>query len=263
MKKVFAVFLALTVLFSLAAVAAAAGTPSIENQPIENVPVDGEHDAIITHEDGTQEFINPGDELEIVVTPIADAENAIVQEIKDKLEAAGEQIEQANTVAQLLPEVIPTLEQFKNESTDPNAQNLKVEDLIIADVFDASLVLNGITYVESPDGSRITFAVQTDLKPGDDLVLFLMENVDGSIWNMVTDYELTPDGVLIITVDKLGVFAIIIGNAGALPLEPNGPRSPQTGYGLSDFLWLGAAICGALTVLAAGYGFAGRKKEEQ
>jgi len=232
MKKILTFFLACTVLLLFAVPAYAVGyNPSPGDDP---------------------KIIIEGDEtLMLVTTPIECVGDALHVEIQKMLDRAWAQIYAANTLADLTPEIIPALEAVKAESSDPMVKALTVEDLVVCDLFDVSLIKNKTEFVHSDPSRPITFSVKTNLRPGD--VFFIMHNYEGNNWEMVYRYDLSGDGVLLIALDSISPMAIAVPHYYNQKVDYSGPVSPQTDERSSDMgMKQLAALSGLTLILAAG-----------
>jgi len=200
-------------------------------------------------------IIIEGDEkLMLVTTPVQCTDEALHAAIQAMLTRAWAQINAADTLADLTPEVIPALEQIKAESNDPAVKALEIEDFVICDLFDVSLIKNKTEFVHSTPGQPITFSVKTSLEPGD--VFLILHNYEGTGWEVLDRWDLADDGVLLIAVDSLSPFAIAVPDYYNLVIDYDGPVSPQTGDRSADAGgWTAAVFSCAAFVFVCGAAF--------
>ena len=267
MKKLGTVLLAIVLLcsFSLTALAVEF-TPSVEQKPgptiIEQTDDEGEpYIAVIEDEDGNKSYISDTTDLNLVVTPLSEKDNAVVIDITEQLDSAIRQIDSAENVGSLTPTMVDALEALKAASNDPAIKELNINDLVICDLFDVSLVRDGVKLEELAPGETVTFAIQTNFTNED--VFFLLCNVMGVEWELIDSYSLASDGTLYITLKALGPLAIVVDNMRVKPVNPDGPTSPQTGDTTESTFLMGAAVFGIASVFFAARAFSSRKKQEQ
>ncbi len=189
--------------------------------------------------------------LEFFIISLAEKDNAILPEIKAELENAGNQIKNAANLGKLYPgldkEIQRAIDAFYGNSPD----KITINDLVISDVFDASLIRDKSKIEYLQDGQKIRFTIKPNFTKDDFFVL--LHNTDGTKWNVETDVKWTDDGNLVITVDRLGVFAFAVERNTDLPVKPDDKGSPQTNNQDSfKFLYVGVAV---LCVGGAGFFF--------
>ena len=267
MKKVVAILLMAAMLFSLSLPALAVEfTPSVETKDApEFVKVTdsegNECDALVKDEAGEETPIINNSTRQIVITPYAQKGEAIVTDITGYLEGAEYQIAKAEDVSDLTDSMVDALENAKNNSTDPMVKELSLKDLVVRDLFDVSIVRDE-KYIENlKEGETITFAIQTDLRPGD--LFFILLNCTGEEWKVVKNLQLDENGVLTITVDSLCAIAVVVDKMAVRPVDPDGPKSPQTGDVSGNVLLTGAAVFGAAAIILAARTASARKKQTE
>lgn len=179
--------------------------------------------------------------LEFYIISTAEKDKAVLPEIKTELINAEKQIKNAANVgkldAGLDKEIQKVIDDFYGNSPD----KITIDDLVISDVFDTSLIRDKtqIEYLE--DGQKIRFRIKPNFTKDDFFVL--LHNTNGTDWSVVTDVKWTDDGYLEITVDSLGVFAFAVEKNIDLPVKPNDKGSPQTNNQESfNFLYVGIAV---------------------
>ena len=214
MKKLITFAVCLTLALCLPVNAFAMGfVPSAERKTApENVGIEGEdgevHDVIFYDEEGETEVGYLPDDLTIELTDAVDRDEAILDEIRVIIDEAERQITEAGNVGVLAPSMVEELERLKATSTDPAVQALKIEDFVVSNYFDISLVRNGEEIVQVPDGQTVKFRVQTDLRPGD--VFYVLVNCDGQGWIPVDSAVVDENGIVTITASQLCVMAFIV-----------------------------------------------------
>ena len=155
--------------------------------------------------------------------------SAPVGEITVMIDEGEEEIRAAKNVGELAPDMITELEKLKASSSDPAIQALEIEDLVVSNLFDISLLLNGELITQVPPGQTIKFRLQTDFKPGD--VFFVLLNCDDEGWKLVDAAVVDENGVLTITASTLCCMAFVTPGYGQHPDDGGDePTSPQTGY---------------------------------
>ncbi|MBO4265540.1 MAG: LPXTG cell wall anchor domain-containing protein [Clostridia bacterium] len=261
MKKIIAFSLVLVILCSMVFSASAVEfTPSVEKKDApEIVPIESEdgteHDAIVYDKDGKEEIlVDKGDIIELVVTSVAQKDQAMIAEITEILDNAEKQVGGAEHMGKLSPDMYEALRKYKEASSDPLVKTIVVEDFVCTDLFDVSLVENREVIYALENGQKITFQLQTNLKPGD--VFFIINNCTGEEWNVVDSYVLDENGVLTITVSQLCPWIIV---RPFLNDEPSGPDSPQTGYNSTNILYFATGFAALSLGLASVY-FVSKKK---
>jgi len=239
MKKLLALILTCTVLLSFT-------LPAYAVEYTETVETFG------TTESPGKKIIIQGDEtLMLVTTPIECIDGALHDQIEAMLASAWAQIYAADTLADLTPDIVPALEKVKAQSNDPFVKALTVEDLVVCDLFDVSLIKNKTEFIHSEPGQTLTFSVETNLRPGD--IFFIMHNYEGTSWEMVNRYDLADNGVLLIALDSLSPMAIAVPHY--YNMEARGPVSPQTDDRSASPVALHTTVfaCMTLAVLCGAY----------
>lgn len=246
MKKVLSLLLMVMLLFTLAVPAMPLEfVPSVQGTEAPEIAgvTDSEgnvYDAIIDL-NGEEIGVAEGEEIELEVTVVSEVDEAPSEEVAAALIAALEQVHEAETVADLVPQIIEFLENTGYE----------VEDFIVSDLFDASLVKNG-EVIEVPTGATVKIRIKTDLKPGEPF--FLLHNYEGNKWEIVANATLEGDGYVTAVLNSLSPFAIVKLGEIAEPIPGTGtgevPPSPQTGDSFPVIYLASALLCaGAALVL--------------
>ena len=166
MKK-FAMFLSvLLIAVTLAAPVSAAVNfnPSVEQKPAPTVDTvtdanGNEVSAIIRDQDGNEVHgVASGD---ITVTPVSALDQAAA-DISEMLSNAYEQIQQANTIADLVPTIGDFLQTIGSAA--------QVADLVVRDVFDVSLTGTAAEYL-AQEGNNITLRFDVGVAPSATLIV--------------------------------------------------------------------------------------------
>jgi len=209
-------------------------------EPVDFVTFDEEGkpvDTVYYDEDGqeVEHKLTDFDYLDLYLTSIEEISVDTIEEIKDDLYKALSQTQAMEDASELSPEIITALSKKIAASSDPLIRSLSVTDLVVTDLFDISLVLNGVRVIRMPDGSKIRYSVQTDYRPGD--LFFILNNCEGDKWNLLRegiDYTIDENGVVTFVLESLCPFVFLGFNKELLkpiepPDDPNKPLSPATG----------------------------------
>ena len=229
MKK-FAMFLSvLLIAVTLAAPASAAVnfTPSVEQKPAPTVDTvtdsnGNEVSAIIRDQNGEEVHGVSIDSGELIVTPISQASQA-AQAISEMLTNAYEQIQQADTIADLVPTIGDFLQTIGSAA--------QVADLVVRDVFDVSLTGTAAEYL-AQEGNNITLRFDLGLAPS--ATLIVLHNYEGSNWEIIPDDRVVQnaDGTVDVTFDSLSPIAFVVDSTEtdtSASTDADAPTSPQTG----------------------------------
>lgn len=227
MKK-FAMFLSvLLIAVTLAAPVSAAVNfnPSVEQKPAPTVDTvtdanGNEVSAIIRDQDGNEVHgVASGD---ITVTPVSALDQAAA-DIREMLTNAYEQIQQANTIADLVPTIGDFLQTIGSAA--------QVADLVVRDVFDVSLTGTAAEYL-AQEGNNITLRFDVGVAPS--ATLIVLHNYEGSNWEIIPDDRVVQnaDGTVDVTFDSLSPIAFVVDSTEtdtSASTDANAPTSPQTG----------------------------------
>lgn len=223
---------------------AAEFTPSATAKPApEVVQVQSESGesvgAIIYDESGNEVAGVPT--ASITVTPVAEMEQADT-EIKEALTSAYEQLTTVK-LETLVPELVDAV---KNYSAD-----MQMEDLVARDLFDVSLnEAEKKMLAESGNSIKLKF----DLDLPADALLLVLHNYEGDKWECIPNEKVTrhDDGSVTVAFDSLSPIAFLTDGA-TLPVDPDGPDSPQTGdtEGISAG-WIVLGVTAVVTVAVVG-----------
>lgn len=253
MKKVVVLLVAVALMVAMTVPAFASGfTPSVTAKPaptvVPQIGSDGkEYDAIIRDADGNVVADVPNGYL--IVTPVSEADIAAA-EIKSRLETAYQTIQSASSLTELNGQLEQTIKEI--------APDISADDLVVRDLFDVALMGDYAQYLQEP-GSTIT--VRFELSADSALLLAVLGSMDGVTWSIVSDDLIGRDGYIVeIVLERLGVFAFVFDNS-KLSVDPNGPKSPQTGATSSRSIgWLAA---GGAAIFTAVVYFARKKRTTQ
>ena len=229
MKKLALFLSVLLIAVTLAAPASAAVnfTPSVEQKPAPTVdPITDSNgnqvSAIIRDQNGEEVHGVSIDSGELIVTPISQASQA-AQAISEMLTNAYEQIQQADTIADLVPTIGDFLQAIGSAS--------QVADLVVRDVFDVSLTGTAAEYL-AQEGNNITLRFDLGLAPS--ATLIVLHNYEGSNWEIIPDDRVVQnaDGTVDVTFDSLSPIAFVVDSTEtdtSASTDANAPTSPQTG----------------------------------
>ncbi len=185
---------------------------------------------------------NVGDTmLEFYIVSAAEKSQAILPEISENIINAEKQIKNAANLGELADGLDKDIKKVIDEFYGDSEDKIDITDLVVSDLFDASLVRNKSRLEQVDDGQDVRFMIKPNFTKNDFFVL--LHNTEGTNWEVVNDVEWTDEGYLIITVDSLSAFAIAVEKTADLPVDPDSPDSPQTnnedGY---NFLYAGIAV---------------------
>lgn len=253
MKKVVVLLVAVALMVAMTVPAFASGfTPSVTAKPAPTVvPQTGDdgqqYDAVIRDAEGNTVAYVPSGAL--IVTPVSESDTADA-EIKSRLDTSYQTIQSASSLTELNSQLEQTIKEISPDTS--------VDDLVVRDLFDVTTVGEYAQYLQEPGD---TLTIRFELSGDSALMLAVLTSVDGVTWSIVPDYLITRDGNFVeITLEHLGVFAFLFDN-GKLSVDPNGPKSPQTGAASGRSIgWLAA---GAAAVFAAVVYFSRKKRVPQ
>ena len=253
MKKLALFLSVLLIAVTLAAPASAAVnfTPSVEQKPAPTVdPItDSNGDqvsAIIRDQNGGEVHGVSIDSGELIVTPISQVSQA-AQAISEMLTKAYEQIQQADTIADLVPTIGDFLQPIGNTVT-------QVDDLVVRDVFDVSLTGTAAEYL-AQEGNNITLRFDVDISPS--ATLIVLHNYEGSNWEIIPDDRVVQnaDGTVDVTFDSLSPIAFVVDSTEtdtSASTDAGAPTSPQTGdSSLPPVAGAGLIVLGCVALASA------------
>jgi uncharacterized protein (DUF1330 family) len=168
---------------------------------------------------------------DIVVTPVSSNDSAV----QARLSAAYDQIENADSLRALLPEIDAILEDLGFEGT--------ADDLVVQELFDLSATDEVKEYLEE-DGNTLTVRMDADLDPDEFAVV--LQNTEDDNWEYV-EATINADGTVDASFDSLAPVAIAVDNYD-VEVSPDAPTSPQTGTDLPVGWILVAVLAGVLLV---------------
>ena len=229
MKKFASLLMAALLLVAMALPASAAVNfvDSVEQKPAPTVETvtdasGNEVSAIIQDASGNEVHGVTADQMSI--TPVSGAANAPA-EIREQLEAAYEQIQNAASVADLVPDVdVASLLSAIGSSSS-------VEDLVVRDVFDVSVSGEAAEFL-AQGGNAITIRFQLNIAPSS--TLLVLHNYEGSNWEVIDDDKvvINNDGSVDVTFDSLSPVAFVMDQTEtdtSASTDDDAPTSPQTG----------------------------------
>lgn len=229
MKKFASILLAALLVFTMALPASAAVdfVDSVEQKPAPTVdPITDSNgnqvSAIIRDQNGEEVHGVSIDSGELIVTPISQVSQA-AQAISEMLTNAYEQIQQADTIADLVPTIGDFLQTIGSAS--------QVADLVVRDVFDVSLTGTAAEYL-AQEGNNITLRFDVGVAPS--ATLIVLHNYEGSNWEVIDDDKvvINNDGSVDVTFDSLSPIAFVVDSTEtdtSASTDADAPTSPQTG----------------------------------
>lgn len=252
MKKLALFLTVLLIAVTLAAPASAAVnfTPSVEQKPAPTVDTvtdsnGNQVSAIIRDQNGEEVHGVSIDSGELIVTPISQASQA-AQAISEMLTNAYEQIQQADTIADLVPTIGDFLQTIGSAS--------QVADLVVRDVFDVSLTGTAAEYL-AQEGNNITLRFDLGLAPS--ATLIVLHNYEGSNWEIIPDDRVVQnaDGTVDVTFDSLSPIAFVVDSTEtdtSASTDADAPTSPQTGdSSLPPVAGAGLIVLGCVALASA------------
>ena len=227
MKKFISILMAALLMVSMALPASAAVNfvDSVEQKPAPTVDTitdsnGNEVSAIIRDENGNE--VLGVDAGEVTVTPISSLAQA-AGAIGEMLQNAFEQIQQADTIADLVPSIGDFLQSIGSAA--------QVADLVVRDVFDVSLTGSAAEYL-AQGGNNVTLRFDVGIAPS--ATLIVLHNYEGSNWEIIPDDRVVQnaDGTVDVTFDSLSPIAFVVDSTEtdtSASTDANAPTSPQTG----------------------------------
>ena len=250
MKKFASLLMAalLMVAMALPASAAVNFVDSVEQKPAPTVdPITDSNgnqvSAIIRDQNG--EEVHGVDAGEITVTPVSALDQAAA-DISEMLTNAYEQIQQADTIADLVPTIGDFLQTIGSAS--------QVADLVVRDVFDVSLTGTAAEYL-AQEGNAITIRFQLNIAPTS--TLLVLHNYEGSNWEVIDDDKvvINNDGSVDVTFDSLSPVAFVVDQTEtdtSASTDDDAPTSPQTGdSSLPPVAGMGLIALGTIAIVSA------------
>lgn len=252
MKKFASLLMAalLMVAMALPASAAVNFVDSVEQKPAPSVETvtdasGNEVSAIIQDASGNEVHGVTADQMSI--TPVSDLASAPT-EIREQLEAAYEQIQNAASVADLVPDVdVASILQTMGSSSS-------VEDLVVRDVFDVSVSGEAAEFL-AQEGNAITIRFQLNIAPSS--TLLVLHNYEGSNWEVIDDDKvvINNDGSVDVTFDSLSPVAFVVDQTEtdtSASTDDDAPTSPQTGdSSLPPVAGAGLIALGGIAIVSA------------
>ncbi len=241
-KRIIGLLLAGILALSVSAPALAVEfTPSVENKEAPEIVMQtdstgAECVAIIRDADGKELIGVPAGDL--IVTPLSSADEAAAA-TKEALNSANAQLQSVSNLSELSSDLETVIKE--------NSADLKVEDLVVRDLFDVSVTGKYAEYLNR-DGASIT--IRFKLLADADSLAAVLHNVEGTTWETVSNDRIkrNDDYTADVTLFSLSPIAFLF-DAGVLHVDPNAPDSPQTGEPVSYAAWF--AVGGVIVLAAA------------
>ena len=251
MKKL-ALFLSALMLFTMLAVPASAVTftPSVEQKPaptVETMTDESGNEAAAIIRDANGNEVHGVDAGDLIVTPFAALAQA-AQDISEMLSNAFEQIQDSDSVADLVPDV------DLDEVLRQRGSTANVGDLVVRDLFDVSVTGTAMEYL-AQEGNNITLRFDLGIAPSASLLVF--HNYEGSNWEVIDNDRvvINADGSVDVTFDSLSPVAFVVDSTEtdtSATTDPDAPTSPQTGdSSLSPVAGAGLIALGCVAVASA------------
>ncbi|MDO4811167.1 MAG: hypothetical protein Q3985_04405 [Eubacteriales bacterium] len=272
MKKVLSLILAIVTMAAMSVSAFA--VPFVDSIEVKTAPkiievkIDGKSYGAVIIDASTEETESgvpmydksaAGTDFEFYVVSSADKEQAVLPEIAQNLTSAEEQIKNASDLGQLSVGLDKDIQKAIDTFYGNSAGKISITDLIVSDLFDASLVEGKDHLAQLDSNQRIRFMFKPNFAKNDFFVL--LHNTEGTNWEVVNDVEWTDEGYLVVTVDSLPAFAIAMEKTADLPIDKDGPNAPQTDIG-TGFNPIYAGIAVVCVGIAAFFFVKSKKKHE-
>ena len=242
---------------------AAVAVPSIEVKPAPEVVdfyIEGDPDPyaaiVIKDKQGDDVIGVPGYKengsstiLEFYLISAAEKDSAILSDMTDGLNTAEDQIKSTNNIGNLGEGLDEKLDQKLDDFYNGADDRATVQDLVISDLFLASLVRDKAVIEAIEEGKEVKFMIKPTLFTEDDFFA-LLHSEDGADWDIVENVEWTDDGCLVITVDTLWSFAIVLEKSVAIPDGPDGPQTDIGTFFCFEYAVIAVLALGAAVVFA-------------
>jgi len=209
-------------------------TPSVSGKPAPDVvpPSGADPDIIARIYNENDELISEvPDEGWLVITPVSRRDTAEDKEVRERLEWAYNQIQTTPRLGDLPSETAGegVGAQIDSVLDRTGFADLTSDDLIVRDLFDASLY--GDEYVDAlnDDGHYIEITFDLGVDPDDPLVILITN--DNKTWQVLDPscYVINPDGSVTMQLEELGAIAILVDAEDLVVDENTSVKSPKTG----------------------------------
>jgi len=179
--------------------------------------------------------------LELYIGSVAEKSEAPLKEVSDSLTNAQQQIKNADNIGKLSAGLETKINNKIAEFFGNSSDKADISDLVVSDLFDVSIIRNKEILEQLENNQKITFTIKPSFTKND--FFMLLHNTSGTNWEVVNDVEWTEDGNLKVSVDSLSAFALVVEKNADLPVDPDGPTSPQTNNRDNfKFLYIGLAV---------------------
>ena len=199
---------ALVLVVCMMSVTAFAGTPSPEQGGVPEVvvpqnpgnkPGAPEEKPEIVVKNPSDDVVESDEPEVLVITPMNDIEN-LTPEQEEKMEKAYTQVSEAESLAEVAPELPEVLKELKVETP--------VEDLVIRDFFHIG-VSEKLHKALEQEGNHIDITFKMDLETGEQLIV-LVQNAEGE-WIIISgDDIVVEDGEVTVSFPCVGPVAFIV-----------------------------------------------------
>lgn len=190
-------------LLSVNAFAAEKATPSVEQQGGPQVvapKADADETPAIVVETADGEIIESDDPEVLKVTPLDDSKN-LKPEQKEQMEKAYTQISEAESLAEIAPELPEVLKELKIETP--------AEELVVRDLVHVSISEKLEKALEATEGNGLKVTFKMDLAEGETLIV-LVQNEDGEWVIVYGDDIVIEDGEVTVRLPHVGPVAFIV-----------------------------------------------------
>lgn len=208
-------------------------TPSVTGKAAPDVvPPKGAAEGVIAHiyDEANQLISEVPDEGWLVITPVSRRDQAEDKEVRERLEWAYNQIQTTKRLGNLAGADGLGIAAAIDVVLDASGfEDLTSDDMIVRDLFDASLY--GTEYVDAlnDEGHYIELTFDLKVKKNDPLVI-LVTNDNGS-WQVLdwADYTINADGTVTLRLEELGAIAVLVDSEDRVIDKEDANKSPKTG----------------------------------
>lgn len=170
------------------------------------------------------------DEGWLVVTPVSRRNSAEDKEVRERLEWAYNQIQTTKRLGDLTSENGTGIADGINAVlTESGFNDLTSDDMIVRDLFDASLYGDEYLRTLNDEGHYIELRFDLKMNANDPLVILITN--DNKTWRVLdwSDYTVNADGSVTLYLDELGVIAVLVDSEEQTIEKENAAKSPKTG----------------------------------
>jgi len=208
-------------------------TPSVSGKPAPDViPPKGAEEGIIAriYDEEDKLVSEVPDEGWLVITPVSRRDTAEDKEVRERLEWAYNQIQTTPRLGDLDDEAGDGIGDEIDKVLDKTGfDDLDSDDMIVRDLFDATLY--GTEYVDALNDDGHYIEITFDLKVDDDDPLVILITNDNKTWQVLDpdNYTINADGSVTMFLEELGTLAVLVDSEKQTADKESGTKSPKTG----------------------------------